>query len=140
MTSTTTHVSRLVESRDTTLVPVRYAQFASAARIIASQAHRHGLYPPGFRSPPRIVGVDRSLRRLNNRVVVSVLLRGRPFVAVLADMIEGVIVVNRLVAPVADQVRTALWAILSIRGFISTDFTTATSAGMRSDQTQTRVA
>jgi hypothetical protein len=59
---------------------------------------------------------------------------------VLGDMIEGVIVVNRLVAPVADQVRTALWAILSLRGFISTDFTTAASASMRSDQTQTRVA
>jgi hypothetical protein len=72
--------------------------------------------------------------------VVAVALRDRPFVAVLGDMIEGVIVVNRLVAPVADQVRTALWAILSIRGFISTDFMADASATMRSDQTQTRVA
>jgi hypothetical protein len=55
-------------------------------------------------------------------------------------MIEGVIVVNRLVAPVADQVRTALWAILSLRGFITTDFTTDASTSMRSDQAQTRVA
>ena len=110
MTSTTTHVSRLVESRDTTLVPVRYAQFASAARIIASQANRHGLYPPGFRSPPRIVCVDRSLRRLNNRVVVSVLLRGRPFVAVLADMIEGVVVANELTGRNAENARTFLWS------------------------------
>ena len=87
-----------------------------------------------------LIGVDRTVRRRENGGVVAVALRDRPFVAVLGDMIEGVIVVNRLVAPVADQVRTALWAILSIRGFISTDFTTATSATMRSDQTQTRVA
>jgi hypothetical protein len=72
--------------------------------------------------------------------VVAVALRDRPFVAVLGDMIEGVIVVNRLVAPVADQVRTSLWAILSLRGFISTDFTTDASTSMRSDQAQTRVA
>ncbi len=126
MTSTTTHVSRLVESRDTTLVPVRYAQFASAARIIASQAHRHGLYPPGFRSPPRIVGVDRSLRRLNNRVVVSVLLRGRPFVAVLADMIEGVVVANELTGRNAENARTFLWSSVELL--------------LVSDEAQTRVA
>ena len=126
MTSTTTHVSRLVESRDTTLVPVRYAQFASAARIIASQAHRHGLYPPGFRSPPRIVGVDRSLRRLNNRVVVSVLLRGRPFVAVLANMIEGVVVANELTGRNAENARTFLWS--SVESLLV------------SDEAQTRVA
>ena len=126
MTSTTTHVSRLVEIRDTTLVPVRYAQFASAARIIASQAHRHGLYPPGFRSPPRIVGVDRSLRRLNNRVVVSVLLRGRPFVAVLADMIEGVVVANELTGRNAENARTFLWS--SVESLLV------------SDEAQTRVA
>ena len=126
MTSTTTHVSRLVESRDTTLVPVRYAQFASAARIIASQAHRHGLYPPGFRSPPRIVGVDRSLRRLNNRVVVSVLLRGRPFVAVLADMIEGVVVANELTGRNAENARSFLWS--SVESLLV------------SDEPQTRVA
>ena len=126
MTSTTTQVARLVESRDTTLVPVRYAQFASAARIIASQAHRHGLYPPGFRSPPRIVGVDRSLRRLNNRVVVSVLLRGRPFVAVLADMIEGVVVANELTGRNAENARTFLWS--SVESLLV------------SDEAQTRVA
>lgn len=126
MTSTTTHVSRLVESRDTSLVPVRYAQFASAARIIASQAHRHGLYPPGFRSPPRIVGVDRSLRRLNNRVVVSVLLRGRPFVAVLADMIEGVVVANELTGRNAENARTFLWSSVELL--------------LVSDEAQTRVA
>jgi hypothetical protein len=108
------------------LVTVRYAQFAGAARILASQAHRHGLCPPGFRSPPRIVGVDRSLRRFNNRVVVSVLLRGRPFVAVLSDMIEGVVVANELTGRNAENARTFLWS--SVESLLV------------SDEPQTRVA
>ena len=115
-------------------------QFAAAARLLNAESQRFGLDAPSFRSPPRVVGVDRTVRRREHGGVVAVALRDRPFVAVLGDMIEGVIVINRLVAPVADQVRTALWAILSIRGFISTDFTTEASTSMRSDQAQTRVA
>ena len=37
----------------------------------------------------RLVGVDRTLRRRGGGAVVSVRLRGRPWPAVLADMIEG---------------------------------------------------
>ncbi len=115
-------------------------QFAAVARLLNAESQRFGLDAPSFRSPPRVVGVDRTVRRREHGGVVAVALRDRPFVAVLGDMIEGVIVVNRLVAPVADQVRTSLWAILSLRGFISTDFTTDASTSMRSDQAQTRVA
>ena len=116
----------LARTRDISLVRTRYAEFAVAARVLAGQAHRHGLKPPGFRSPPRVIGVDRSLRRINGGVVVSVLLRGRPFVAVLADMIEGVVVANRLVAREAEIVRTLLWA--SVESLLV------------SDEAQTRVA
>ena len=105
-----TRDSALVSTRDSSLVSTRYIQFAGAARMLASKAHRHGLKPPGFRSPPRIVGVDRSLRRINDGVVVSVLLRGRPFVAVLSDMVEGVLAANRLTGRDAEIARTVLWA------------------------------
>jgi len=40
---------------------------------------------------------------------VAVRLHGRPFVAVLADMIEGVLVANRLDGTQATRVRTVLW-------------------------------
>jgi hypothetical protein len=93
-------------------------QFAGAARLLASEAQRYGLNAPGFRSPPRIVGFDRTVRRRQAGGVVAVALRGRPFVAVLSDMIEGVIVVNRLQTPESDRVRTALWAMLSIHGHL----------------------
>ncbi len=40
---------------------------------------------------------------------MSVRLHQRPWAAVLADMIDGVIVANRLSGTAADTVRTALW-------------------------------
>ena len=105
-----TRDAALVGTRDAALVGTRFAEFAMAARVLASRAHRSGLVSPGFRSPPRVIGIDRSLRRINNGVVVSVRLLGRPFVAVLGDMVEGVIVANRLVGRQAEIARTLLWA------------------------------
>jgi hypothetical protein len=35
--------------------------------------------------------------------------RGRPFAAVVADLVEGVVVVNALTGPAADRVRARLW-------------------------------
>ena len=44
------------------------------------------------------------------RVNVAVRLRERPFPAVVADMVEGVIVANGLEGTEATRARTALWA------------------------------
>lgn len=85
--------------------------FASAARTLTREARGRSLIAPSFRCPPRLVGVDRSIRRRGDGVTVSVRLRGRPWVAVLADMIEGVIAANRLVAPQADRLRADLWLL-----------------------------
>ncbi|MEN9823856.1 MAG: hypothetical protein ACO3AV_08375 [Ilumatobacteraceae bacterium] len=84
--------------------------FAQAARALGGEARRRGLVVPGFRSPPRIVGVDRSIRHHRNGAVVAVRVKGRPFVAVLADMIEGVVAANHLKPPEADRLRSELWA------------------------------
>ena len=43
-------------------------------------------------------------------------MRGRPWLVVLGDMIEGVIVANDLSAPDATRLRTELWEL-----FIGTD-------------------
>lgn len=90
---------------------------ADAVRTIARVLAASGHDVPGFRSPPRLVGVDRSLRRRRDgngaeSAVVSVRVKGRPWAAVLADMIEGVVVANRLAPPEADRVRAALWESL----------------------------
>ncbi len=88
--------------------------FAEAARLLAREARRRGLVAPSYRCPPRIVGVDRSVRRLDGgRAVVAVQLKGRPWLAVLGDMIEGVVVANRLQSPAADRLRSELWSAVS---------------------------
>lgn len=83
--------------------------FAHAARVLGREARHRGLVAPSYRCPPRIVGVDRSIRRHPKGVVVAVQLKGRPWMAVLGDMIEGVVLANRLRTPQADRVRNELW-------------------------------
>lgn len=85
------------------------ALFAEAARALTREARRQGLVAPSFRCPPRVLGVDRSLRRRPDGGVVAVRVRGRPWQAVLGDMIEGVVVLNDLDVPAATRLRTELW-------------------------------
>jgi hypothetical protein len=87
-------------------------EFAAAARTLTREARRRGLVGPSFRCPPRLVGIDRSIRRRPDGAVVSIRLKDRPRGAVIADMIEGVVVANALRPPVADRIRTELWAAL----------------------------
>lgn len=89
---------------------------ASTVRVITRSLRSLGLGAPGFRSPPRLIGVDRSIRRRSSgsaeHCVVSVRVRGRPWSAVVADLVEGAVVANELVSPEADRVRHALWEAL----------------------------
>jgi hypothetical protein len=88
-------------------------RFAAAARDLGLACRRRGLRMPGFRSPPRLAGVNRSVRRRpDGGVTVAVRIRGRPFAAVIADMIEGVVVANGLDGEAADRVRETLWSAL----------------------------
>ena len=89
-------------------------RFAAAARTLGQVARREGLVAPSFRSPPRTVGLDRSIRRLPTGVVVSIRLRDRSWVAVVADMIDGVIVANLLESIDAARLRTLLWEVLEV--------------------------
>ena len=84
-------------------------QFAETARSIGRAARLRGLEVPTFRSPPGLVGVQRTIRRRGASATVSVVVRGRPWAAVVADMVEGVVAANRLDSRRADTVRAALW-------------------------------
>ena len=75
-------------------------RFAAAARTLGQVARREGLVAPSFRSPPRTVGLVR--------------LRDRSWVAVVADMIDGVIVANLLESIDAARLRTLLWEVLEV--------------------------
>lgn len=84
-------------------------RFAWAARRLVAEARCLGLEPPGFRSPPRLRGTDRSLRRRpDGGVVVAVRVRDRPFAVVAADMVDGVLAANGGVAGEAGRHRARL--------------------------------
>jgi hypothetical protein len=88
-------------------------RFAVAVKSLHGAARRRGLVVPAFRSPPRLDGCERSIRwRPDGGATVAVRLRGRPWVAVLADMVEGIVVANGLDGAAAVQARSALWAAL----------------------------
>jgi len=88
-------------------------RFALAARTLAHAARALGLQPPGFRSPPRLVGADRTLQTRAGRATVAIRVRGRPWVPVLSDMVEGVVAANHLVGPPAARAREALWGAVA---------------------------
>jgi len=96
--------------------PASTVDFARAARTIARHARRVGLSAPSYRCPPRLVGADRTIRRRREGAVVAVRVRDRPVAAVLADMIEGAVVANRLIPPQSDRLRADLWTALDADG------------------------
>lgn len=89
-------------------------QFAQTARALAEVAHRLGLAAPGYRSPPRKGAGHRTIRRSDEgTATVSVVVRDRPWPAVVADMVDGVVVVNHLEGEAAGEARDALWAAVA---------------------------
>jgi hypothetical protein len=52
-------------------------------------------------------------RSPGGEVTVAVQLRERPFLAVVADMVEGVVATNGLSGVEATRVRTALWEAIT---------------------------
>jgi len=124
------------------MTPSATTKFTAAARVLAQRAAELDLVVPGFRSPPRIVGVNRSIRRSRDSEggVVAVRLSDRPFTAAVGDMIEGVIFINRLEPPEADRARTQLWrTMLQFTVEISNEVSNSPHV-VRHDQATTRVA
>jgi hypothetical protein len=89
-------------------------RFARVARSLTQAARRRGLRAPTFRSPPRRPGLTRTIqRRRDGGATVAVVLRQRPWAAVVADMVEGVVVHNGVTGTQADQLRFLLWAAVA---------------------------
>lgn len=91
-------------------------RFARAVQALGRSARAQGLAVPGFRSPPRLVGVQRSIKRWPGGATVAVVVRGRPWPAVQADLVEGIVAANGLIGPAADRARAALWQALEVDG------------------------
>ena len=87
-------------------------RFAQAVQTIAGAARASGLIVPSFRSPPRLIGVLRSIKRWDGVATIAVVVRGRPWPAVQADLIEGVVTSNGVLPPDSDRARAELWLAL----------------------------
>ena len=103
----------LVSVNDRTVTELPALRFADVARRLGAAAHEAGLSVPAFRSPPRVPGAARTIRRYPAGAVVSVRLRGRPFPEVVTDMVDGVLAANRVPPSDAPRVRARLAAALT---------------------------
>ncbi len=83
------------------------------ARFLAAESRQQGLTVPAFRSPPRVSGASRTIRRLRDGAVVSVQIRGRTAEQVAADMIDGIMITNRLAPGAEAEVRDRLLAAVN---------------------------
>lgn len=90
-------------------------EFSESVRRVVDLARRGGLTAPVFRSPPRLDGVDRTIRRGRRGAVVAIRRVGRPLAAVQADVIEGVVAANGLSGARADRFRRVAWQRLERR-------------------------
>jgi hypothetical protein len=86
--------------------------FAAIGRILADAAADREIEGPAFRSPPRLPGVQRSVtRNRDGSVTVAVKVRSRPILAVLADMIDGLVLASGLASAQAADFYNHLWTI-----------------------------
>jgi len=117
-------------------------RFADTARRLGAAARAAELEVPAFRCPPRVPGAHRTLRRYPGGAVISVVLKDRQFAEVRADMVEGVLAVNRLQGEAATRVRDALLDALDPDPALTSDGPALTSGGTqaRMAERQTRAA
>jgi hypothetical protein len=92
-------------------------RFSETVRVLAAASGAADLVVPAFVTPPHTRGSDRVVRRLpRGEFSIGVTLEGRPFAAVQADLIEGIVLVNGLAGVDAAAARRTLWAALASSG------------------------
>jgi len=87
-------------------------RFAHAVRTLSEATRLQGLDVPMFRTPPRRAGATRTIRRTRRGATIAVRVADRPWMAVLADLVDGVVAANDLHGGQAIRCRTALWGAL----------------------------
>ena len=116
MTAMRSRVESAKYARAVAVAPLKVDQptdFAVLARSLSRAALQVGLVAPGFRCPPRVEGVTRTIRRRQNGGVVAVQVQDRSVLAVAADMVDGVVAINSLKGFDAARARTILWDALA---------------------------
>ena len=94
--------------------PLSPPEFIEVVRQLKVAAQAAGMKMPAFASPPRVPTAVRTIRWLApDRAMVAVRRGDRQADAVVSDMIQGVIVANRLSGSEADDAARKLAACLT---------------------------
>lgn len=94
--------------------PLSPPEFAHTVRRLKEAATAAGMRAPSFVSPPRLATADRTIRWLENGGAMVAVRRGRRAAdAVVRDMIDGVVVANRLSGSEAEDAARKLAACLN---------------------------
>jgi len=80
-----------------------------------------GYATPQFRCPPPSAQYQRSIRRNNDDLSISIVIRGRPWLAVLADIVEGFVIANSGSGQ-ESEIRNILWDTIGCNDLQKTDF------------------
>jgi hypothetical protein len=93
-------------------------QYATIVREAGNIARELGLVAPSFQSPPRVVGVDRTIGLSSGRLVVRVRLRDRAPAVVAFDVACGLFAANRVplddVEAVAERLVSVVGAVAKV--------------------------
>ena len=88
-------------------------QFSIAVRTLGRIADRLGYRIPQFRCPPPSAKYQRSVRKTGDEnLSISIVIRGRPWLAILADIVEGFVIANTQSGQ-DSEIRNILWDCIS---------------------------
>ena len=84
-------------------------KFLKVIRTLERIAGQRGFVAPSFRCPPPSAKFQRSIKKLDNdKVTISIVARDRPWLAVLADIVEGFVIANSS-SERESELRNLLW-------------------------------
>ena len=96
-------------------------QFSITVRTLGRIANQLGYVTPQFRCPPPSAQYQRSVRRNHDDLSISIVIRGRPWLAVLADIVEGFVIANAKSGQ-DSEIRNILWDTIGCNDLQRTDF------------------
>ena len=88
-------------------------KFSIAVRTLGRIADQLGYRIPQFRCPPPSAKYQRSVRKTGDEnLSISIVIRGRPWLAILADIVEGFVIAN-IQSGQDSEIRNILWDCIS---------------------------
>ena len=96
-------------------------KFVKVVRTLERIANQRGFNVPTFRSPPPTAKFQRTVKKQpDKKLIISIVVRERPWLAVLADIIEGFVLANKP-SNRESELRDLLWDSISSNGFEATE-------------------